>query len=150
MNYLLYIKLALEKLYQNDISLFDGKTHEQTFSFRIAFYLGQELENIHNGLFVDCEYHRDIVRNDGRKYVECYGYFRPDIIFHNRGHDNRFCIEVKKHSFGTDKRKVEAMISEYNYKEGYCIYNLTERGVTIWYKNILYEEKKSIFGQDNI
>lgn len=91
--YLPFIVNALEHLYTNDGELFDGKVHEQSFSFRIAFYLGQQLECAPDGLHIDSEYHRDKNSPKEKKYLEHYGFFRPDIIYHDRDRDNEFCIE---------------------------------------------------------
>ena len=67
--YLPYIVNALEALYKNDSNLFEGKTHELTFSYRIALYLSQQLEKNQEGLFIDCEYHRDLDSNMGKKFI---------------------------------------------------------------------------------
>lgn len=149
--YLPFIVNALEHLYTNDGELFDGKVHEQSFSFRIAFYLGQELEHAPNGLHIDCEYHRNKNSAKEKKYLEHYGFFRPDIIYHDRDRDNEFCIEIKKRGLiktnhnghiVCDKDKIEGMINEYGYKEGFCIYNLGKSSVTVWCKSYGQEETK--------
>lgn len=139
--YLDTIKQALEQLYYNDYELFVGHTHEQTFTFRIAHYLAQLLETSNNGLFVDCEYHRDKNNESGLKELpntntSSNSRFRPDIIFHNRDTDNRFCIEAKIKNKLTDIYKVRNILTTYNtYQEGYCIYNITAHSVTVWCKS---------------
>ena len=149
--YLSCIVYALEQLYTNDGELFDGKVHEQSFSFRIAFYLGQHLERVSDGLHIDCEYHRDKNSPKEKKYLEHYGFFRPDIIYHDRDRDNEFCIEIKKcgliktkHNGRVvcDKDKIKGMINEYDYKEGFCIYNLRKSGVTVWCESYGQEETR--------
>lgn len=149
--YLPYIVNALEKLYKNDSNLFEGKTHEQTFSYRIALYLSQQLENNQKGLFIDCEYHRNLDSGKRKKFIDNYGYFRPDIIFHDRVKNNKFCIELKKHAltyktiYGqkfNDKDKIEGMINTFGYVEGFCIYNLNKNRVTVWCKSQSEEETK--------
>jgi len=57
LKYLQYIVEALRLLYKNDRILFDKKTHEMTYEFRIANYLAQQLENEYPGMKIDCEYH---------------------------------------------------------------------------------------------
>ncbi len=150
-DYLEKIKRALETLYKMDSDLFEGKNHEQTFSFRLAHYLAQELEPLQNDLFIDCEYHRDITSARGKKFLDHYGFFRPDIIYHSRGKksDNEFCIEIKKgylvnkkikinkdtgdikEIIVNDADKIVGMIREFEYKEGFCIYKISVKGVTI-------------------
>lgn len=147
LQYLDIIKQALEQLYYNDYELFVGHTHEQTFTFRIAHYLAQLLENSNNGLFVDCEYHRDKNNESGLKELPTNtnrkSHFRPDIIFHNRDTDNRFCIEAKINNTLTDISKMRKILLTYNtYQEGYCIYNITACGVTVWCKSYGQEETK--------
>lgn len=157
--YLPYIVNALEALYKNDRNLFEGKTHEQTFSYRIALYLSQQLDNNQEGLFIDCEYHRDLDSNMGKKFIDNYGYFRPDIIFHDRARSNRFCIELKKHSLTyktingrkfNDKDKIEGMINSFGYVEGFCIYNLNQNSVTVWCKSQTAEETKIYTWKNNL
>lgn len=126
---------ALTKLYTHDGNLFDRHTHEQTYSFRLALYLAQQLERGEIGRYVDCEYHRDCYRNDGRKTVFENGQahrFRPDIIFHDRGYSNYFCIELKKGSPRDDVTKVAQIIEQYAYDEGYCICNISIERITIY------------------
>lgn len=133
--YLNTIKRALNKLYINDIDLFEGRMHEQTFSFRIAHYLSQELENNQPKYKIDCEYHRDINNSCGYKeIINSNGIskrIRPDIIYHDRNRCNKFCIEIKIKSMRQDDIKVENFIKHYKYQEGYCIYNLKNGSVKI-------------------
>lgn len=124
---------ALGNLYQKDYPLIaDGRrTHEQTVSFRIAMYLAKQLESLNNQLYVDCEYHGDKNRQDMRKFVNGE-YIRPDIIYHNRDEQNEFCIEMKIGSMTRhDYEKINHLISEYGYREGYCISNIGKKFVTI-------------------
>lgn len=131
--YLDDIVQSLNCLYRTDYELFNGYTHEQTFTFRIALYLSQYLEN--PKYKIDCEYHRDIYNESGHKQiVNTNGEtlkIRPDIIYHDRAQHNKFCIEVKKGSVRNDKQKVSYFINQYRYDEGYCIYNLGKNYVTI-------------------
>lgn len=132
--YLECIISALTKLYNQDQSIFDTHTHEQTYTFRLGHYLAEQLERPENNLFVDCEYHRDRFRSDGRKTAMVNGTasrFRPDIIYHNRGHINCFCIEFKKGSAGSDIEKVKRIVEQYAYREGYCICNVHSDRVTV-------------------
>lgn len=156
--YLPYIEKALENLYKNDGNLFEGKTHEQTFSYRIALYLSQQLEKEQKDMFIDCEYHRNLDSDIGKKFIDNYEYFRPDIIFHNRARRNMFCIELKKHSLTyktingqkfNDKDKIEGMINTFGYVEGFCIYNLNKNRVTVWCKSQSEEETKIYTWKNN-
>ena len=131
--YLHYIVYALQQLYREGDNLFKGKNHEQTFTFRIAHYLAMALEN--ETLKIDCEFHRDMNKEDLRKQLvnsdRKLQKIRPDIIYHDRGDQNEFCIEVKKGSKRKDEEKVSAIVAQYGYKEGYCIYNINKTCVTV-------------------
>ena len=125
---------ALQIFYRNDYELLlnNRKTHEQTISFRIAMYLSQILENHKKEMYIDCEYHGDLFNPEGRKTIEIERHIRPDIIYHNRKYDNRFCIEMKVGSLvQKDVKVVNGLIYEYGYLEGYCICNIGKNYVTI-------------------
>ena len=134
--YLNCIKNALAKFYRNDITLLDSnrKTHEQTVSFRLAHYLSERLEIQDLGLFVDCEYHGDKNNPRFRKEIAVNGQterIRPDIIYHNRYRDNKFCVEVKLGSPRSDILKVKTFMQAYDYKEGYCLCNVGQSRCTL-------------------
>lgn len=74
-----------------------------------------------------CEQINCISVNDKSKRV------RPDIIYHDRKNRNIFCIEFKCGSKRNDDEKIKALIRDYNYSEGYCIYNLGKSRATIEY-----------------
>ena len=131
--YLSHIINALEKFYQNDYDLIlSGRhTHEQTISFRIAMYLAEQLESIDDKHYVDCEYHGDIYNPARRKIINGQK-IRPDIIYHDRDVQNIFCIEMKIGSMTQhDYDKINGLISDYGYSEGYCIHNVGRRFVTV-------------------
>lgn len=131
--YLSTIIAALEEFYRNDYELLStGRlTHEQTISFRVGMYLAKRLESPSNHLYVDCEYHGDVYNPELRKIVNGEN-IRPDIIYHDRGWQNEFCIEMKVRSLvPKDYAKLNGLISEYGYHEGYGICNIGRRYVTI-------------------
>ncbi len=131
--YLPTIISALEDFYRNDYELLSAGrlTHEQTISFRIGMYLAKRLESPNNHLYVDCEYHGDIYNPELRKIIHGKN-IRPDIIYHNRGWQNEFCVEMKVRSLvPKDYEKLNGLISEYRYHEGYGICNMGKRFVTI-------------------
>lgn len=130
--YLQTIVEALEEFYKKDRELLmsNRHTHEQTVSFRVGMYLANRLENKNNNMYVDCEYHGDVNNPAFRKVINGER-VRPDIIFHDRNQRNEFCIEMKLHSVGHDTAKINGYIAKYNYREGYCIYNIGKKFVTI-------------------
>lgn len=134
--YLNQIKSALTEFYRKDRVLLDSKrkTHEQTVSFRLAHYLAEQLEGEYSGLFVDCEYHGDKNNPNFRKEIEVNGQserIRPDIIYHDRDRNNKFCIEVKLRSPRDDILKVKTFMRAYDYLEGYCLCNISQARCTI-------------------
>jgi hypothetical protein len=82
-----------------------------------------------------CEEINEWVSLNGGKHV------RPDIIYHDRKSNNIFCIELKCGSKLKDDEKIAALIRDYNYVEGYCIYGLCQSCVTIEYFNGAITEK---------
>lgn len=132
--YLPDIVKALERFYQNDCVLLDAgrRTHEQTVSFRFAKYLAASLESKDERMRVDCEYHGDVYSAARRKTLNAKR-IRPDIIYHDRYERNEFCIEMKIGSAKpNDFAKVHGLISNYGYREGYCICNIGKRFVTVY------------------
>lgn len=133
-DYLPFIVAALESFYQNDYVLLEcgRRTHEQTVSFRLAKYLAEQLESADDRMRVDCEYHGDVYSATRRKSLGGVR-IRPDIIYHDRCERNEFCIEMKINSASqNDFDKVKGLISNYGYREGYCICNIGKRYVTIY------------------
>lgn len=131
--YLNVIVEALEDFYRYDYALLstDRLTHEQTVSFRLGMYLAKRLEPHNHQMYVDCEYHGDIYNPERRKNVNGQN-IRPDIIYHDRGWQNEFSIEMKIGSLShRDYEKLNGLISEYGYREAYGICNIGEHFVTI-------------------
>lgn len=137
MNYLESIKRALTNFYMKDIMLFSTSMHEMTFCFRIAKYLSEQLENTTDNKTIDCEYHSS---PNGHKNISVNGKdrdIRPDIIFHKRSKygepqdNNVFVLEVKIKSPGDDIKKVQATLSRWNYKQGFCICNVGKKYITV-------------------
>jgi len=153
MKYLDAIKQSLTDFYCNDLTLLDPsrKTHEQTISFRLSFYLAKHLEN--EKFFVDCEYHGDVNNETKRKELwdpktKQFIHVRPDIIYHDRYKDNQFCIEIKLLSPRKDRDKVKSFIKANLYNEGYCLHNFKKTGcnLTLFYKDgnsKVVDEKKA-------
>ncbi len=132
---------ALLTFYNVDYDLIKNNrgVHEQTFTGRLAHYLAQRLEN-NKGYFVDCEYSRDKFEEDreykNKKTIPTGNgagkrHIRPDIVFHDRSMNNRFCIEAKWKGMRGDAGKVRNILNQYNYYEGYCIYNIGSSYVSI-------------------
>ena len=132
--YLNVIVEALEDFYRHDYALLSTgrRTHEQTVSFRLGMYLARRLEPRNNCLFVDCEYHGDMYNPELRKIVNGRN-IRPDIIYHDRGRQNEFCVEMKIRSLSdNDYEKLNGLISAYGYREGYGICNINQKFVTVY------------------
>ena len=130
-SYLTDIVCALEQLYRCDRNIMTKHTCELTLSHRLGHYLADILEDGYSDMYVDCEYQRDINRSGGLKRLEKVkgDYQRPDIIFHDRGkthnEGNAFVIELKwSDDIENDQIKVCGFIRQYQYIEGYCIYNI--------------------------
>lgn len=130
---------AILMFYEQDYDLIKNNrgVHEQTFTGRLTHYLAQMLEN-GNGYFVDCEYSRDKYAKDDNKKKIIYisdsikkKQIRPDIVFHDRGKNNCFCIEAKWEGMRGDAVKVRNILKQYDYYEGYCIYNIRKSCVSI-------------------
>lgn len=137
-SYLTDIVFALEQLYRCDRNIMTEHTCELTLSHRLGHYLANILENGYPGMYVDCEYQRDINRSNGLKRLKNVkgAYQRPDIIYHDRGktHDecNAFVIELKwGDDIEIDQIKVCEFIKQYRYIEGYCIYNLRTDSLSV-------------------
>lgn len=139
---------------QNDVDLLEGSVHEQAISHRIGVYLEGVFES--ESLDIDCEYNKHL--NEPKK-IDLYDLdpvlckecgcdscrfvvkgnlnevlergFRPDILLHLRGTDERnlIAIEVKKDKecpFDEAKLRALTMLrsndGEYGYKLGVFIW----------------------------
>ena len=123
---------SLKKLIEIDSHLFNVKSSELSFNFRLAYYI-QTHEDFCNDFVVDCEFNR--VGNDYSK-KEFYRNGKPrkhfpDIIIHIRGKQdsNLLAIETKKNQISqNDIDKVEKYISVYEYKLGLVLnYNIISK-----------------------
>ncbi len=134
------IDTCLKTLYEKDELLFslnDGRgICERALVFRFAHYLQNEIDKKIPGYIVDCDYNSSVyvdpdgnlgarrqgkpIQNGGRETKRFI-----DIIVHNRGADNLFCIEVKKWNNyrKEDRKKDENNLKEltrtYGYKYGF-------------------------------
>ncbi|GHT40304.1 hypothetical protein FACS189443_0450 [Planctomycetales bacterium] len=143
MVYLPYIVKALEKFYLHDKFLIESSKppqHEDTFTFRLADYIKDEVEGLNNGMDIDCQYRRMMVsssvadnktvRRNGKDVV-----IRPDIIYHKRGtnlcNKNGFIIEVKRGASNGDIRKVCDEVYSLKYGVGFCLYGFNKDTVNV-------------------
>ena len=151
------VKQAIGDFMKEHPSLLKLPAHEQAISHRVAFYL----ENVfcecdRAGLNVDCEYNKHLddskrVNIDGTEYPKeeyencgCAAcrklqkkkslpnkLFRPDVVVHSRGNDdrNQIAIEIKTNKICPfDKAKLEALTKlkanggKYEYQLGVFLY----------------------------
>ena len=149
------IKRAVADFITCDVDLLDLSAHEQAISHRIAVYL----ESIYGPkeLNVDCEYNKHLGESkrvdlqninpeefktcncdscetivNGNIYEIPRKYFRPDILVHSRGNDERnlIAIEVKKSKeCPFDEAKLRALTKPRNAGGEYGY----ELGVFIWF-----------------
>ena len=131
------IKLALDKLYNDDSYLFNIDTSskikkhvgERAIVFRFGLYFQQELDKYEffNDFKLDCEYNRNGVVP---KRLPPEGNLRnPDLILHQQGNNNHNLLVIEFKGWWNDKqeddeRKIKKMISkegQYQYREGYTV-----------------------------
>ena len=108
----------LNQVESNDKILLENNSHEISLVFRFAYYLANKIEN-DTDYKVDLEYNRNknvVKQINGRNR-------RIDLIVHKRNkNDNLIAIEFKKNKDSTiDKKELEDIIKEYNYKNVYFI-----------------------------
>ena len=108
----------LNQVESNDKILLENNSHEISLVFRFAYYLANKIEN-DTDYKVDLEYNRNknVVKQINGKNR------RIDLIVHKRNkNDNLIAIEFKKNKDSTiDKKELEDIIKEYNYKNVYFI-----------------------------
>ncbi|MFZ2522837.1 MAG: hypothetical protein WAW92_00445 [Minisyncoccia bacterium] len=156
---------AVECFINNDIELLDLSAHEQAISHRIGVYLESIFES--EKLSIDCEYNKhlnkpkeinlhdldpELLKTCGcgscKKIVARNLYeipeksFRPDIVIHSRGNDERnlVVIEVKKHKECLfDEAKLKALTrpknigGEYGYELGVFIWFIENKPQYKWF-----------------
>ena len=161
------VKQAVQDFINNDPELLDLSAHEQAISHRIAVYLEQIFAS--EKLNVDCEYNKhfeDPKKIDTSslnlnlcKECKCHSCksiieikcekipkkrFRPDILLHLRGIDDRnfIVIEVKKEDECLfDEAKLKALTKskkmggEYGYEIGVFIWFPNNKPNFKWYVN---------------
>ena len=113
------VRKAVRSFLRKDSCLLELQAHEQAISHRIAYYL-EYLFYKRQKLSVDCEYNKHLdnakkIKIDFTKYTNeefkkcgcssCERFqknsqipekrFRPDVIVHSRGNDNRILIVVE-------------------------------------------------------
>lgn len=110
------IERALNAVLKYDLYLLQNDLNERTIAHKLATYL----ECTFPGYHVDCEYNRNVLRDDGKKYINMLKMelkrlqllkdkeetidkdiierlVYPDIIIHIRGTQQNLCIiEIKK------------------------------------------------------
>lgn len=140
-------KQCVDKMLKDDCDLIENDSHEGSISFRIGYYLENELKKIgdFDGFVVDLEYNRNLnnIKNFEGKRV------RPDLIVHKRGgngpSNNRMIIEIKKHTAPYDEKdrdgdKLKKFTSkEYEFQYeigGRLIINCAKKSKSIyWFKD---------------
>lgn len=109
---------AFSQVKNTDNKLLEDNLHEISLVFRFAHYLANKIEN-DTDYNVDMEYNRNknIVKQINGKNR------RIDLIVHKRNeNDNLIAIEFKKNEDSTiDKKELEDIIKEYNYKNVYFV-----------------------------
>ena len=118
---------AVDTFLHFDSELLAGDAHEQAIAHRIANYI--ERGGVRSYM-VDCEYNKqgtDPKRWNGR-------IFRPDIIVHKRGRNNRgdnlLVVEIKKDKICPSSiQRLKFMTSPYNNAFGY------ELGCFLYFSN---------------
>ena len=137
--YMKYIKPAFDKLYKNDLELFDNNLCERCIVFRFAYHL----QNKFNNYFVDCDYNSSTYFDkESRKWKRKKGKPIPDseqnkakikkrfidIIVHKRDSykSNLICFEIKKwnncskkDSIRKDENNLKVLTLQYGYKYGF-------------------------------
>lgn len=151
---------CVDKMWKNDHYLLESKIHECSISFRIGYYLQNELDalkksgklNILKNLAVDAEYNKCL--NGQKICIDEFGRestMRPDLIVHIRGRDgidnNFMVIEIKKNVGGAcetdrDYTKLKYLTSDkckFQYQIGaHVVVGLTKE--IRWFKDGLPED----------
>ncbi|HVM31766.1 MAG TPA: hypothetical protein VMU88_01405 [bacterium] len=146
---------CLNKLYAQDQELFDMKAREECLTFRFAHYL----QNLLKDFLVDCEFDKswgvDGERRDGKQIRNGRRVENKlvDIIVHDRGQVNYFCIEIKR--WGNENKKKDrnnlSRLTEsgkygYKYKLGFRLNLGQGREQTRWeiFKNGQLHQKEEV------
>lgn len=161
------VREATESFIENDSDLLDLAAHEQAVSHRIAVYLEDVFES--EKLNVDCEYNKHL---EGEKVIILKGFdldrcnvckchscvavieggldilpekqFRPDILIHSRGNDekNLIAIEIKKgKECEFDQVKLKELTRSrdedglYGYKLGVFIWFVDKKPKYKWFSD---------------
>ncbi|MCW5874803.1 MAG: hypothetical protein KIS88_09195 [Anaerolineales bacterium] len=122
---------ALNEFLTEDLDLLTRNVNERSLTHRLALYLEKQFQGWH----IDCEYNRNgyqpkeiniLPQNASTSDTEGRSVF-PDIIVHQRGHNdkNLLVVEVKKStgtkaSFEYDRNKIRAFRDSevYRYQVG--------------------------------
>jgi hypothetical protein len=131
------IEKSLRKVLKNDKYLLEKDINERTIAHKLATYLQSEFR----GYNVECEYNGNVLRDNGRKYIELLKYelqtlgdlsekektidkeiierhVFPDIIIHKRGTADNFCIiEIKKSTSKISSDYDELKLKSYTSSE---------------------------------
>lgn len=101
------IKKALDKLYKEDIFLFDKNLCERCINHRLAVYLEQQ--NFGEDYFIDCEYNKSYINeNTSVKRVSSPNGNYIDIIITKRDgnyQNDLVCFEVKRWNNYKNRKK---------------------------------------------
>ena len=125
---------AVDAFLHFDEEMLKSDVHEQAIAHRIAYYI--EKGGV-RGYTVDCEYNKQT--NEPKRW---HGrIFRPDIIVHKRGRndrgDNLLVVEIKKDRIcKSNIQRLKFMTSPYNnafgYEIGCFLYFLNGKPQYIW------------------
>ncbi|HIJ06383.1 hypothetical protein [Methanocalculus sp.] len=129
MELILFIKKALDDLYDNDSHLIKIKAHERSLVFRFGLYFNDLLieKSYFSGFDLDFDYNRD--RNNPKRLKNDHNRIFPDLILHKRGNNNNniLVLEFKTHwneNNSDDLNKLKELTSpkqQYHYKLGISI-----------------------------
>ena len=122
------LKCALKKLISKDLYLIQKNLKEECINHRLAVYLEEGIKNSNLDFRIDVEYDKSI----DEKKKECLNGkpMRPDIIIHERGHNekNILAIEAKKGYIEKhDREKIKDLLDCYEYDYGCLISYFPER-----------------------
>lgn len=118
---------AMKDFLHFDKELLANDTHEQAIAHRIANYVERGVVGRYT---VDCEYNKRV--EDPKRWGERI--FRPDIVVHKRGGNNRgdnlLVVEIKKDKVcKSNLARLKFMTNSYNHAFGY------ELGCFLYFEN---------------
>lgn len=143
------IASALERVYSQDFSLIESRAHERSIAFRFGLYFSEIIKQTSfcydAELTIDFDYNRN---GEGVKDMEGFSLSHgvyPDLIFHNRGYNNKNIVAFEFKGYWTKKGRDEdklkgfthPTVNDYQYGLGVSILlcaTLNECEI-VYYKN---------------